>query len=369
MIRLTVPEFHQEEENALLEVLRSGMLVQGKKVEELEQAICRRFGVDHAIVVSSGTAALHLSLLALDIAGGEVIVPAFTFPATANVVEMTGNTTRLVDITCATFGAGAGQIEACITPRTKAVIPVHEFGLMSDTEGIIKAARRVGIPVIEDAACAMGATDHGKFAGTIGDLGCFSLHPRKAITTGEGGIIVTDDPGLAARLRKLRNHGMERDDQGVRFVMPGLNYRMTDLQAAIGCIQISRLDSHIRRHRELASRYSENLRSLAGVRIPVEPDGALHTFQTYHLLLDERVDRDETIRFLYGKGIESNLGAHAVHCQPYYQNKYGWSKEDFPEAYKAYRQGLALPLHYQMTEADVDYISASLEEAVERYGL
>jgi perosamine synthetase len=233
-IPLMVPDIQQQDIDAVVSVLKTGMLVQGKKVEELENNVAKYLGVRHVIAASSGTATLHLALLASGIGtGDEVIVPAFSFIATANAIELVGATPIFVDIDLDTFNININLIEQAISSRTKAILPVHEFGLSCDISEICELAKRYNLSVIEDAACALGAKENGRFTGTTGDVGSFSFHPRKAITSGEGGILTTNDDEMARKLRILRNHGIENKDGKTEFVAAGLNYRLTDFQAAL----------------------------------------------------------------------------------------------------------------------------------------
>jgi perosamine synthetase len=246
---LAKPDIREEDIALVNEVLRSGMLVQGVYVEKLEEAFALFHNVKHAIAVSNGTATLHLALHVLGIGpGDEVIVPAFSYVATANVVELVGATCVFADIEERTFNIDVRRIEEKITPRTKAIIPVHEFGLACDIEAVCALAAKHNLHVIEDAACALGAAQNGKPVGSFGIMGSFSLHPRKSITSGEGGLLLTNDDHIAARLRQLRNHGIRMENAQMNFVDAGFNYRMTDFQAALAWSQFQRLEGNIKMH-------------------------------------------------------------------------------------------------------------------------
>jgi perosamine synthetase len=244
MIRLTIPSIEEEDLQAVEDVLKTGFLVQGENVAGFEKSLAEYLKADHAIAVSNGTAALHLSLLSLDVGPGDIVlVTAYSFTATANVIELCGAEPVFVDIQPDTFNMDPDCLRAELNrlmalketrKRVKAILPVHAFGLMADMGRILAEAGKYGLPVIEDAACALGACLEDKPAGTWGTLGCFSFHPRKAITTGEGGVINTNDPILAKKLRALRNHGLDPDSPTPDFILPGLNYRMTEFQAALG---------------------------------------------------------------------------------------------------------------------------------------
>lgn len=355
MIKLCIPSVGEEDVQAIREVIESKNLVQGKKVLEFEKRICDYLKVKNAIAVSSGTAALHLALMALEISSGdEVIIPDFTFPATANVVEVIGGITKFVDIDLDSLCIDTSKIEEQITDKTKVIIPVQEFGQSADMEKIITIAKKYNLKVIEDAACALGAEYKRNMVGTIGDIGCFSLHPRKAITTGEGGIVVTNDDELAEKIRVLRNHGIKYEDGKAQFVLPGLNYRMTDIQGAMALVQMNKLKDINKKRQELAFEYSTLLSKVEKVRIPVEMKNCKHIWQTYHIILDEKIDRDKFICKLKEEGIETNFGAHAVHCQKYYIEKYEYS--GYENAVKAYKQGVALPLHDRLDKESIKFI-------------
>jgi len=269
MIKLAKPNISEEAIKKASDVIRSGNLVQGKYVKEFEESLCRYLNVKNAIVVSSGTAALHLALLVLDIKkGDEVIVPAFTFPATANVVEIVGAKPIFVDITLDDFCIDTSKIEEKITSNTKVIIPVHEFGQAAKMDDIMNIAKKYNLKIMEDAACALGAEINNKKVGTFGDLGCFSFHPRKAITTGEGGAIVTNNDVLAEKLRALRNHGISLVNNKVDFIYAGLNYRMTDFQAALGLVQLSEIENIIEQRIKIANLYDDKLSYNSKIKLP-----------------------------------------------------------------------------------------------------
>lgn len=362
MIKLAIPDVGQEEINEIQKVFDSKYLVQGDKVEEFENMVKEFLNVKHVLAVSSGTAALHLALVALNIkAGDQVIVPDFTFPATANVVELVGAEAKFVDIKLDSFCIDVNQIEENITSKTKAILPVHEFGQSTDMDQIIFLAKKHNLKVIEDAACALGAQYNGKMVGTMGDIGCFSLHPRKAITTGEGGILVTNDDEIADKVRALRNHGLSYINGKAEFVMAGFNYRMTNIQGAIGIIQMRKLNYINRKREEIAHEYSELLADIKGVRIPEEKSYGKHVWQSYHILLDERINRDLFIEMLKEKGIEVNFGAHAVHRQIYFKQKYNCEDNKYKNSIFAYNQGLVLPLHTKLNKDEIVFISDTMK--------
>ncbi len=368
MIRIVRPTVGEEEAEAVRQVLASGFLTQGETVACFEASVASITGVPHAIAVSSGTAALHLSLLALGIGpGDEVITSAFSFPATANVIQLVGARPILVDIDLATYNLDVTQLEAAISPRAKAILPVHEFGLMADMEAIGHTARRYTLPVIEDAACALGAGqyigDQIIAAGSVGTVGCFSFHPRKSVTTGEGGCLTTRDEVLARRLRALRNHGLETSDGSLDILTPGLNYRLTEVQAAIGVVQMRKLSWVLSERRRLAAVYDERLADLGWLLRPQEPKGWVHSYQSYVVLLPEGIDREAVIQSLRRSDIETVPGAYAVHRLKYYRNRYGYSPDVFPAASAAHDRAMALPLYPGMPDRAVEIIAGCLARA------
>lgn len=363
MIRLSLPQLPTDALEAAVSVLTSGDLVQGQYNERFEQALASYFDVKYALTCSSGTAALHLALLALDIGpGDEVVVPAFTFPATANVVELVGATPKLVDIGLDDFCIAAEKIEQALSPRTRAIMPVHEFGQPCNWDAVQKIADKYSIPLVEDAACAIGARVGGKPCGSLGTIGCFSLHPRKTLTTGEGGIVTTNDKTVAERVSTLRNHGMHITATGRDFVTPGYNYRLTDFQAALGLFQLPKLEEEIRRRHEIAQHYDETIAEISNLRAPSTFVERRLTYQTYHVLLESFNERESLKEYLLKKGIQAGLGAQAVHMQTYYRDRYNFSPDDFPCAKAAYEQGLALPMGSHLSDRDVQAISSALRE-------
>lgn len=352
-IRLAHPGISQETIDHIGSVIKSGNLVQGKCVIELEKKAAAYTGAKHARMVSSGTAALHIALCALGVGDkDEVIVPAFTFPATANVVELCGATPIMADIRPDTFCINEDLIENLITPRTKAIMPVHEFGTPAAMDKICKTAQKHNLYVIEDAACSLGTRLGQKHTGTFGNFGCFSFHPRKSITTGEGGMLVFDDENMCAKIDALRNHGMQNGD----FVLPGFNYRMTDFQAAMGLGQFGKMDEITANNNTLADLYAQQLATCGWIKTPPKIPGTVQTFQTYHVMLDEKINRDGLKNFLLQHNIQTNFGAHCLAEVKYYKTQYGLLPETFPNASKAYHQGLALPLGPHIDANDVKYV-------------
>lgn len=363
MIRVASPDLGQRELDGVARVLASGQLVQGKCVEHFEALIAERVGVKHAIAVSSGTAALHLALIALDIEpGDEVILPDFTFPATANVVAQVGASPRLVDVRLDTFNIDPEKIEAAIGPRTRAIIPVHLFGLSADMTAIGGIAKRHKLSMIEDAACALGALHLGRPCGSLGDVGCFSFHPRKVITTGEGGVLTTDDGAIARRLRRLRNHGLEDSGGASRVIEPGLNYRLTEIQAAIGIAQMERLDEFLEIRRSIAGWYGKALGRFADLTPPRQDSKAEdHTFQSFVVLLDPKFSRDAVMSSLRQRGVETAIGTYSVSAQPHYARY----RARAPNSRTAYARAFSLPMHARLTESDLETVVEALGQALQ----
>jgi len=363
MIRLTIPSLNQKELMSIKNVLSTGQLVQGQKVARFETLIARYTKVKYAIAVSSGTAALHLSLLAAGIGrGDEVIVPDFTYPATANVVELVGAKPVFVDIDSDTFNIDVQKIEKKINNKTRAIMPVHMFGLSAEMDAILKLSRKYGLRIIEDAACALGARYKGKACGSLGDMGCISFHPRKTITTGEGGMVITNNLNFAKKVRSLRNHGIERIGKKVDFVRPGYNYRMNELQAAIGIVQMEKIEKIIRDRRKIANVYDSFLKYSDWLRIPYHGKQNRHTYQSYvGCVANERINRDRLVIYLKRMGIEATLGTYSLHNVRYYQSKYALDKTHFPCSEYAYRNSISLPIYYGLSKKKIKFIASTIK--------
>lgn len=368
----------EEEIQSVLEPLRNGWLVQGPKVKEFEQKWSEFTGAKHSIAVTSCTTALHLSLAALGFGpGDEAIVPAFTWIATANVIEHLGGKVVFCDIDLETFNLDISEIEKKITPRTKAILPVHLFGLAADMDPINLIAKQNGIWVVEDAACGFGSRYHGKHVGILGDTGCFSFHPRKAITTGEGGMITTNDDSLSEKLRRLRDHGAAMTDLqrhlGARPYLladhpdAGYNQRMTDIQAALGAAQMDRADAIVEERRRLAERYDVAFSNLNWLRIPAHVEGLSNSYQSYPCFFQPepittesipRINaaRNEFMDKLQQAGISTRPATHAVHMLAFYRDKYNLKPSDFPNAWAANDCSISLPLFHGMIDAEQNYV-------------
>jgi perosamine synthetase len=350
LIRLARPDVGAEELAEIEAVLESGRLTMGPKVEELEQLLAQACGVEHAVAVSSGTAALHLAILALGLeAGDEVLVPAYTFPATANVVALAGLRPVLVDVDPVTMNLDVERVAAAVGPRTRAVLAVHLFGRPLDWEALEQ-----GVPehvvLLEDAAGALGARRRGRPCGSLGRMGCLSFHPRKIVTTGEGGAVTTGDPGLAAAIRSMRHHGWREDDMPA----PSVNYRLADVLCALGIPQLRRLDELLAARARVAAAYTERL--VGVVETPAADEGDVHGWQAYVVRVDRR---DDVLAALRADGIEAQIGTYAVHRLSAYADQ-----GSFPGADAAFERALALPLHGRLEESEIDRVCSSLDKLV-----
>jgi dTDP-4-amino-4,6-dideoxygalactose transaminase len=350
-IRLARPDVGDEELAAVAEVISSGQLTMGAKVAEFEAALAAAVGAAHAAVVSSGTAALHVALLALEIGpGDEVIVPAYTFPATANVVELCGARAVLVDVDPDTFNVDPAAVAAAVTPRTRAVMAVHLFGRPVEWEALQTAVPQE-VALVEDAAGALGARYRDTPCGSLGVAACLSFHPRKIVTTGEGGAVTTDEAELDRTVRRLRHHGWETLGD---MPAPGFNYRLPDILCALGIPQLARLEQLLEARERVAGWYSERLADL--VLTPGAADGDRHGWQAYVVQLERR---DEALAGLKAEGIEAQIGTWALHRLAPYRDQ-----GDFPGADLAFRRALALPFATTTTEEEVDRVVAVLTRYV-----
>jgi dTDP-4-amino-4,6-dideoxygalactose transaminase len=361
----------REEEESILAALRSGWVSQGPRVAEFERQFAEYVGAPHAVAVSSCTAALHLALLTAGVKpGDEVLCPSLSFIATANAIVYAGATPVFVDVDKSTYNIDAKCIEGAITSRTKAILVVHQIGLPAALAEISAIAQRHGLLVIEDAACAIGSEYKGERIGMPHtSMACFSFHPRKVLTTGEGGMITTADQDLAARLRRLRQHAMGVSDlarHGSSKVLTetydeiGFNYRMTDLQAAVGLVQLQRLDGMLARRRELAARYSSLLSALPWLVVPHVPAECRPNYQSYMVRLrsDAPVSRDQLMQELLDRHISTRRGIMAIHREAPYCGAC-WDAE-LPVTNLVVETGVILPLFHEMTEEEQDCVIDSI---------
>ncbi|MBU0984947.1 MAG: DegT/DnrJ/EryC1/StrS family aminotransferase [candidate division Zixibacteria bacterium] len=359
--RLARPDLGDEELAAVKRVFESGYLIQGPEVEALEGAVCELTGARYAVAVSSGTAALHVAYLATGVAPGDgLLIPSYAWPSAANLALMLGARPYLVDVSPDTYNLDVEKLRRRIQKITaehdsplKAVVPVHQFGLPCDIAGVVATARAHGLDVIEDAACALGARIGRTSVGCYGRLGIFSLHPRKSVTTGEGGIIVTGDDDLAERCRALRDHG--RDRTGV-IRIPGLNYRLTEMAAAVGNVQLKRLPAILRKKRRLVEVYLSVLAGDARIDLPAAPEE--HTWQTFMVVVVGVERRHVIDRLRETYGIESGVGSVDAHSLDLFREQPEW--EHLPVSERLADCGLALPLHARMSEDDAAFCAESL---------
>ena len=376
MIRLTIPTIAEDDLQAVHEVLASGYLVQGPHVAAFERAVAEYVGCQYAVAVSNGTAALHLALLALDVRPGDIVlVTAYSWLSTANVIELCGAQPVFVDVQPDTFNISPACLEEALqrlmavsatAQRVKAILPVHTFGQMADMPAILELANRYTVPVVEDAACALGATWHGRQAGTWGVMGCFSFHPRKAITTGEGGMITTEDAALARRLRALRNHGLDPNALTPDFIMPGFNYRLTEFQAALGLTQMSKLERLITSRRRQAAHYDTLLASTP-IQAPIVNTNGASVYQSYVVLLPEHSTtyRQNLVRQLKERNIETTIGTWHMPMTTYFRQRYGYKTGEFPVTDRVFARAMALPLYEGLSAQDQQHICTTMCDVLE----
>jgi perosamine synthetase len=373
MMNLTFPQFDGDELRLLAECLESKWVTQGPFTRKFETLFAARHQVKHALATTSCTAALHLATLALDLKpGDEVIVPALTWVTSAHAAEYVGARAVFAEVEPDTFNLDPKAFAAAITPRTRAVVVVHLFGLAAKMDEILDVARKHKLAVIEDAACAVGTTYDGRPVGSFGTLGCFSFHPRKVVTTGEGGMVTTEDDALAKRVASLRNHGSTgpgplqdptRPYHMGTFNMLGFNLRLSDIQAAVGVAQMAKLDRLLAERQKLAARFRELLRGVEEIALPVVPAKCGHTYQSFvvRLLKGGRERRNAVMNHMQRSEIQTRPGTHAVHRLGYYADKYGLKTGDFPVAAAAEDTTITLPLFPGMTEADLKRVSDELK--------
>lgn len=373
-IPIALPTIGEEEWLATKDVFMSGWLTQGPKVKEFEQKFTSYHNAHYGLAVTSCTTALHLGLKALGVKeGDEVIVPAFTWVSTANSILYCGAKPVFADVDTTTNNIDPKVLNKLRTNKTKAIIPVHLFGLCADIDAIKEELP--GVLILEDGACAAGAKYKGRFAGTLGDMGAFSLHPRKSITTGEGGVLTTNSKELFEKADCLRNHGASISEEQrhlgpkpyllAEFDELGFNYRMTDFQGAIGTVQLSKLDGFIDERDKWANYYFDHLSSIPWLKLPQRPVGGRHAWQAFVTYVDPTLapmPRNQMMEILQSKGISTRPGTHAVHNLGFYKKTYGFKPSDFPNAFSCDQQTLAIPLFNKMVKEDFDYIIQALKD-------
>lgn len=403
-IPVFVPYFDEEEQNLIAQSLKSGWIVQGPMVAEFERAVAAYEGVANAVAVTSCTTALHLALIAMGLESRhDVLVPSYTFVATANAVEYVDATPVLVDVRTDTYCIDAAFLDGFIDKRYAnesgiwrnretgkelfGIIPVGLFGLCADIPAINQIAARHNLKVLEDNACALGAHINGVHEGAFGNPTCLSFHARKSITTGEGGMVLTDDPVLADKMCKLRSHSASLSEHSRHknhsFLMPshnelGYNYRMTDIQGAMGVAQMRKFDTILEKKRALAARYDSALPTHAPGLIPqATPKGYYHTYQSYVVMVDYKTlgynsveegsaYRNRLMAYLEERGISTRQGTHAIHMLGYYQKKYGYKPDDLPGAYACDKLCIALPMYARLTNDEQDYVVEVIAEWVKK---
>lgn len=400
---VTKPYFTEEEVQLISESLNSGWVAQGPKVAEFEKQIAKHEGVAEGVATTSCTTALHLAMVAQGLGTGmDAIAPAFTFVATENAIVMTGAVPVLCDIRQDTFNIDTEKLRIIIETQYESkagrlinketgnvlwgIVPVHEFGLCCDIHEINKIAKEYALTVVEDAACALGAKINGIHQGAFGNTSCISFHPRKSITTGEGGMVMTDDSIMAKRMRELRTHGStvsaDARDKGKGFLLPefneaGYNYRMTDVQGAMGLAQIKKLDMIIEEKRKGATIYNELISNILPEFItPMEPEGYFHTYQSYVCMLNLKalgIDsvkeggnyRNALLEKLENIGIVTRQGTHAVHMLGYYKNRFGYVPEDYVNAYACDHLSITLPLYVGISKEDQEDIICNIRKTID----
>ena len=375
-----LPMLGEAEIEGVLECLRSGWLTTGPKTKQFEQEFATYVGAKHALAVNSCTAALHLGLEALGVGkDDEVITSPMTFTATAAVIEHLNAHPVFVDVEPETLNIDVRKIEERITPRTKAILPVHFAGQACDMTPLLELALRRGVPVIEDAAHAIPTRYRDRLIGTFGDITCFSFYATKNVTTGEGGMITTDRDDIADRVRLMHLHGMSRDawkrytESGswkYEILAPGFKYNLSDVASAIGIPQLRSCETFHARRRAIARRYSEAFQGLKGVRGPSVADDASHGWHLYVIQIDPTaltIGRDEFIREMMARKIGVSVHFIPLHIQPYYRDKYGLVPNDLPNAYAAYQRILSLPIYAKMSDADVEDVIAAVRDIDESF--
>lgn len=370
---LTFPSFDEREIALLRECLDSLWVTQGPLVERFEAQIAGLHDARHALSTTSCTSALHLAMLGLGVGpGDEVIVPAFTWVTSASCAEYVGARPVFVDVDPVTFNLDLDKLAGAISARTRAIVAVHLFGLAVDIDAIRAAIGDREIFIVEDAACAIGTTLHGRPVGALGDCGCFSFHPRKVVTTGEGGMVTTNDAALAERVASLRNHGATGIDANnpeepgpwtmATFNRLGFNLRMSDIQAAVGLAQLEKFPALLAERRARAARYNALLGACGGLQVPDHGAASGHAYQSYVVRLQtgDRARRNAVMKQLAQAGISTRPGTHAVPVLGYYRDKYGCRREDFPLAVGCEDSTITLPLFPGMTDADQDRVVEAL---------
>lgn len=373
---LTYPYFDEEEIELLKECLDSKWVTQGPMTQRFEELFKEKHGGKYAIAVSNCTTGLHMAMVALGIGeGDEVLVPAYTWVTSANCIEYVGAKAVFVDVDFHNFNIDPNKIESAITERTKAIVVVHEFGCAAPMDKIMEIANRYSLYVVEDCACAIGTKYNGKPVGTFGDIGVFSFHPRKVITTGEGGMCITNNEKIFVMLDKLRNHGGFIDKNNVNCGTPfymgeyddlGYNYRLSDIQAAVGVAQMGKLAGLLAHRKECAVRYIDLLKKIEDIILPEQSKIYGHTYQSFVILLKKEIgdQRNRIMLELQKSGIQTKQGTHAVHRLGYYKKKYSLCGSDYPIATYCEDYSITIPIYPGMEEVEQKYIVKCLLKAI-----
>lgn len=366
-IPMSSPDITQAEIDAVNDVLNTRWLSLGPKIGEFEQAFGSYVGTAHAIGVNSGTSGLHLAMIAAGIGpGDEVITPSFSFIASANCVLYERGKPVFVDIDLSTGNIDPACIEAAITPRTKAIIPVHAFGQPADMDPILDIAARHNVAIVEDACEALGAEYKGRQAGTLGDAAVFAFYPNKQMTTGEGGMIITDNEDWANLFRSLRNQGRDVFDAWLNHTRLGYNYRLDELSAALGLAQIQRIEELLAKRAQVAAWYNERIDEIPGIQKPhISATTTKMSWFVYVIRCEDGVSRNGLMEHLEQQGVPSRPYFTPIHLQPFYQREFGWKRGDLPNTEQAGDNSLALPFSGVMTEEQVDYVAHRLRAGVE----
>ena len=365
-VLMSSPEIDESDVEAVVEVLRSGRLSLGPKAEEFEKALCQYLGVHHAVAVSSGTAALHLIVKALGFGlGDEVLVPSFTFAASVNALLYEGVTPVFCDIEPATYNLDPADMEKRITSRTRAVMAVDVFGHPADWEAIREIAARYNLKVIDDSCEALGAEYNGRKLGQFGSAAAFAFYPNKQITTGEGGVLVTNNSEIAASARSMRNQGRGEMGSWLEHERLGFNYRMDEMSAALGLSQLRRIESFLEKRRKVAELYSQLLRDVRGVRTPVVSPGVRMSWFVYVITLDEPIDRQVVLKALRERQSPVRCYFSPIHLQNYIRERKDCQIERLPITESIARRTLALPFHNGLSPRNVEEVVGAVRSAVE----
>ena len=362
MINIAAPVIDSEERRAVDEVIESGMLAQGPKVAELEESWAKYCGTKHALAVNSGTAAIHCALYAAGVKeGDEVITTPYSFIATINPILMLGARPVLVDIDEETFNIDVSKIEAAITEKTKAIVPVDLYGQPCDWAELQEIAKKHNLKIVEDACQAIGAEYKGIKTGALGDFGCFSLDATKNIMCGEGGVVTTNSDEAAVAIRSFRQHGMVAPYE---YANLGYNYRMSDLHGAIAVEQLKKVEEFTKKRQENARKLNDVLAGVAGIKIPTISENRSHVYHQYTILLDKDIQRDQFIASLRDKGVGAGIYyPKPLHAYPHIA-KLGYKVGDFPVAEDLAARVVSLPVHPKVTDEDIEIIAAAVKESV-----